>query len=644
MEREATGRILTGGAFVGPFPPEVDMRWGAVVVAALAAAGCGLATEVPRPKGVGTPGVPPAAELPPEGEPETPPAEEHVPRVVLPERPLPVGKHDPQGPVTPPAEERVPPVLPERPSPVGDVPDGSSRPTVRRPGVVEPFELPPLQTDVPHYELEIDPAALAEILADVDEDILKPATFVFQGTRQPVQLRLRGNSSRDWPKKSWRVVFPDTAPFEGRRKLNLVSGWRDQSLQVEKLGYDLLAAMHVPASRAKYVRVTINGEYQGVYLDLERVDKDFARARFADPDPNIYRCGRKDCEMKLWRAGFQHEWEKETNELDPSQADLVAFLTALHEAPEPLLPETLERILELESYLRMMVAEALFSNDTIEDSRSYMVHDAVTGRWFYAPWDYNNSTTKLQPGSDVGKQADVDQPLWVYSITDSWSELEYQKRIDEQPEKDWHALFSDLSTRIQLHPELRTRLEDRLDQALATIYSVEVLGPRFEAIHALLRPYVVTDPYVELALFDYGPDYMKQFVAGRSVFLSGALAAERAAGLGVVLAEIDPGAGRVTIANLGDAPVSLDGWVLTGNLRRRPAVPSFPAGTVLEPGARLALDATALGLTAGAIGEVGLFRGPAVDDVVDALYFGPTAAGKRWARATGAPERWELVE
>src|SRR5690606_2099049 len=132
------------------------------------------------------------------------------------------------------------------------------------------------------------------------------------------------------------------------RKLNLLSEWKDHTMMVEKLGYDLLAAMHVPAPRAKYVRLTVNGQYLGVHLDLERVDKDFVRNHeFPDKDPDIYRCGRKDCEMKLWREEFQQEMEKKTNELQVN-GRLDAFLCAVNAAPESELVEVLEERLELE--------------------------------------------------------------------------------------------------------------------------------------------------------------------------------------------------------------------------------------------------------------------------------------------------------
>ena len=135
--------------------------------------------------------------------------------------------------------------------------------------------------------------------------------------------------------------------FDGRRKLNLVSEYRDSTMMVEKLGYDLLAAMGVPAPEAKYVRLVINGVYQGVYLDLERVDKNFLDNHgFADDDGTIYRCGRKNCEMKTWLAPYNKDWEKKSNELQDDVA-LHTFIDRINHTPEPLFESMLEKNLGL---------------------------------------------------------------------------------------------------------------------------------------------------------------------------------------------------------------------------------------------------------------------------------------------------------
>ena len=505
-----------------------------------------------------------------------------------------------------------------------------------------PFALPPLQADVRLYELEVDPADLAAMAADPDSDELRKAVFVIDGRRVPALLRYRGNSSRDWPKKSYRVEFPDDTGFDGRHKLNLVSEWKDCTLMVEKLGYDLLAALGVPAPRATYVRLQINGEYQGVYLDLERVDKTFTAAHgFPDDDPTIYRCGRKDCEMRRYgvRAEFQKDWEKKTNEGE-DDLGLETLLCAINAAPEPELPEVLDAHLELELYLRSMVADALISNDVIEDSRSYLVHDAVLRRWHYVIWDLNNSTTRYQPGSRVGTLAHVDHPLFSYSVFDAWSEQAYQERIAKDPDRDWHPLFSNLNTRIAFHPGLRERFLARLEAAMGTLFTPETFGARVDEIHALLAPWIPGDANVYPEKFADGPRYLKDYLARRTDFLRAEIARYRAAPAGVELAEFDPQKGQVALSNRGPDTVDLSGWTLTTDLRRRPA-PNLSGN--LGPGVTRYFDLAALGLETGPEGELGLWRGPALPDVVDVLFLGGLDPGRRYVRDAHDATGWHVV-
>ncbi|MFN7134311.1 MAG: CotH kinase family protein, partial [Myxococcales bacterium] len=157
-------------------------------------------------------------------------------------------------------------LVPERPNWSDTLDQAPEKPPV---GVDHAFRLPAVQKAVETYDLQIPEATLK---AFEDNVWLKeqPATFLVDGKPQDVMVRLRGGSARFFDKKSWRVEFPTGTKFQGRRKLNLVAEAVDETLMAEKLAFDVLAAMGAPSPRAKYVRLNINGNYQGVYLDIER--------------------------------------------------------------------------------------------------------------------------------------------------------------------------------------------------------------------------------------------------------------------------------------------------------------------------------------------------------------------------------------
>jgi spore coat protein H len=502
------------------------------------------------------------------------------------------------------------------------------------------YELPPLQESLELYELIIPEETLARFHQDPYSPT-QPATLILRGQRFNVKVRVRGGSSRHYPKKSWRVELPKGVELDGRDKLNLVAEQADRTLMVEKLGFDLLEALGGPAPRATWVRVSINGQYQGVYLDIERVDKDFTHARdWADSDPSIYRCGKQDCELKLYRQPWQGEWEKETNESEPND-DLRALLAVINHTPEHQFAEALERHLDVDGYLRSMVMDALISNDIVKDSGSYLIHDKVKARWTYVPWDLNNSAARWWPTYGLGMAPIVDRPVPVFGLHDSRVQLFYEQRKGD--DAAYRPSFSNLTTRVMLNPRLRERYAALLAEALDKLFDAGVLHERIDAMHALLKPHVAQDPYVMMDTkgvrdpngykkFLEALNYMRDYVTGRADYLRQQLPRLRATpAASLRLGAFDPAQGWVELLNEGATAVSTRGLVLTTDLRTS-LRGNVPART-LAPGERWRLTAAELGLTFEAAGEVGLFDGSSVVGVKDALFYGPLPPGHFYERA-----------
>lgn len=541
-----------------------------------------------------------------------------------PDTPLVPVTGSPPGLSQPPAGEQPPAVEPPPPPPRSGFPAPPGH-----------FVYPPLQTQVPEYRVTVDPAAFEELVNTRTEEEF-PAEFTGpDGKTQPILFRIRGNSSRAWPKKSFRVEFPEGVRFDGRRKLNLISSWREQTLMLEKLGYDILAAMGVPAPRVQYVRLVVNGRFQGIYLDIERVDSHFLRNHgFVDTSASIWRCGRRNCEMKTgFDASYQLDWEKKTNELEPSP-ELDAFMRLINFTPEPQFQSALAERFELDHFLRAIVMDALISNATTEDAGSYVIYDAVTRHFSYVPWDLNNTDAKLTT-EDTGDNPDFKHPLFNFSLYDQRTETEYAWRAKKYPGV-YPPIFSNLNTRIVQQRELRERVLELTEQALAELFAPEVIHARIDATYALLRPHHPGSPYDSARLFGMAPAYVKDYVAKRTQFLREEVARWRAHAPTLVLQVVDPQQGFVELKNLAGVPVETGGKVLTTSLRAAKHAPRVPA-RVLAPGESLRVQ-----LPMAPEGEVGLFDGKGVVGVLDALYYGELPAGQRYVRSAEEPLRWEV--
>lgn len=492
---------------------------------------------------------------------------------------------------------------------------------------------------MPLYELEMPQRTFDAFMKNVWLEE-QPATFRHNGQSWPVTVRLRGASSREWPKKSWRVDFGENARFEGRRKLNLIAEYQDASLMAEKLAYDLLAAMRVPASRAKFVRLSVNGRYEGVFVDLERIDKRFLkRAKFLDGDANIYRCGNKDCEMKLrsMRTDYQRDWEKKTNETE-SSADLDELLRAINRTPEPDFAAWADERLELERYLRTMAMDALVANNVVQDSKSYWIHDRITGRWSYAPWDVNNADSRYWHTYGVGVSPVYKHPLYSFSLTDQWAEDLWRKRQASEPRM--LLAFSNLHSRIVLNPELRARLVDVTQRALDELFVEKEVHRRIDAMYALIAPYCADDPWIDQRKFQDSPRYLKAFATKRRGFVQQQLDAIRARKPGIVMGAFDPRQGWVELLNLSNRTEATAGLELSVDFRRGPrrALPDV----TLRPGERVRVEFSTLGLNVPSEGEIGIFKSDRYTDPLDALFYGKPPSGRRYERDSDDPQRWEV--
>jgi hypothetical protein len=67
--------------------------------------------------------------------------------------------------------------------------------------------------------------------------------------------------------------------YQGQRSVNLSSSLRDPSMLREVLGYEIARA-YMPAPRANFAKVTINGVYYGLFVNVEPIDKQFLENNF----------------------------------------------------------------------------------------------------------------------------------------------------------------------------------------------------------------------------------------------------------------------------------------------------------------------------------------------------------------------------
>jgi spore coat protein H len=533
-----------------------------------------------------------------------------------------------------------------------DAPQSTSIPGHEAPGA-PPLELtpppprsfPPVQTQMPSFELEIDPQDLAQLDANPRSDEKVPARIVLDGKSAPGRLRYRGSSTRTLPQKGYKIELDKGHSLDGRDHFELLAGYLDSGKLTEKFATDIYRALGVPISRTQYVRVSVNGEHQGLYLDMERVGKDFLRAHGFDDAASIYRAGGRNGELKLPRAApYQKDYDKKTNEDQPYD-DLDELLRLINRTDDAEFEQKIAERLDLDAYLAQLAGEALISNYLVEDEGGYWIHEPTSERWSYAPWDLNNCTMTFYRNRSPHSAPKTDRWPLVFSVYDPSVESIYQRRADDPEQR---PTWSVLNTRLWDRPQFRARIIEELERGLDDLFIEEAAESHIDALWSVVESELAEDPYVIQEMADAAPAYLKRYVSKRRAYLLSVMDELRQHGGGdLVINEISFGKnGYVELHNRGTRTIDVGGMTLTKDLRQ-PLIHRLPKGLKIPAGGYLTLGGggsdTELPFTLPTDGgELGLFDGVHVYGPADIVYFGPHPEGTTYSRTSDGSEDWRV--
>ena len=270
------------------------------------------------------------------------------------------------------------------------------------------------------------------------EDPYFPARFVFGDTvLEPVGVRFKGNSSFGIPtaKKSFKIDFDefdeggsgDPTTFLGLTKLNLNNSFKDPTMLREKLFLDFSAA-YLPTIRAVHARVFVNDEYWGLYTAVEQIDMVFLRDRFGDEeDGNLFEGEAGDTDpMSAFGSDLTYlgpdpepyyaHYQLKTNEAANDWSQLVELADVLNNTPAAELPEQLEPVFDVDSWLAALALNILYVNldSYCGSAHNYFLYDRdASGQLTYLHWDANEAFGRFLMFMPPGQAVLEMDPFWL---------------------------------------------------------------------------------------------------------------------------------------------------------------------------------------------------------------------------------------
>lgn len=279
----------------------------------------------------------------------------------------------------------------------GGVPADSAEPlpgdTAPDTGDSGPADEPP-----PDAPVQIDLTCPGPVPVDVDipcDTVMRwpDGTVEAEGT---VKVHLRGRSSASFPKPQYKLEFIDddlqpaaTELFSmGRESDWVLNGmWIDRTLFRNRLAWDLFNALSTGTDRAPesvYAELTLDGDYQGLYLLNETVDRDASRLDFAEDDGSGDRfiaSADEEGEVKsrLQYAAWAIDYPNDAGAAEGAGAHLRAWEGAV-QAGDPW------DHMDLDSWVLFILIEELTKNND-GYFLSHRVWRGDDGRLRMVPWD-----------------------------------------------------------------------------------------------------------------------------------------------------------------------------------------------------------------------------------------------------------------
>ena len=245
-----------------------------------------------------------------------------------------------------------------------------------------------------------------DLMAFKDSDVEVPAALNVDGrVYRDVGVQFRGSSSffmvPEGRKHSLNVsvdfVHEDQA-IGGYRSLNLLNSHEDPTFLRCVLFLDV-ARQFIPAARANFIRVAINGESWGVFVNVEQVNKDFVDTWFKTTGGARWKVpGRPNARGGLEYLGddvapYKRLYEIKTKDDKKSWAALINLTKVLNETPSQQLEAALAPLLDIDEALRFLALDnALVNNDGYWVRASdYNLYLDPAGRFHVIPHDINET-------------------------------------------------------------------------------------------------------------------------------------------------------------------------------------------------------------------------------------------------------------
>jgi spore coat protein CotH len=276
--------------------------------------------------------------------------------------------------------------------------EAPAQPPVTGAGTQAPFVAVFDSEDLPVFEIELPDSSYRGLAAD--PFVYQPGRLRYRSAKNPrldvalaaVGVRLKGHASFA-PidrKPSLKIRF-DTyvrrQHFLGLRRLTLDNMSQDPSMVRERLAYHVFSKEGLIAPLCNHARVFLNGQYYGLYTNVQTIDRIFVEAHYRPAPGNLYAISNDALSLELPPVSKRF-LELRTNRKPNDTSDLDEMLRAIN-GPSDRFLEEVESKVDLDEWLKVGAVQAMIADwdGYFGNQNNYLLyHDLGRGRFVLFPW------------------------------------------------------------------------------------------------------------------------------------------------------------------------------------------------------------------------------------------------------------------
>jgi len=315
--------------------------------------------------------------------------------------------------------------------------------------------------------------------------------LAIDGKTIDAELRHRGGHTLGYSKKSYEIRFGRSSG-DGLRTLHWNAEYDDPSLMRNALSFHFLNRVGVYSPNTNHIELIWNGETQGVYLELEAVDRNFFRTRglgwkslvyaindnanFSLTDPYTYK------EKTSLFKGYQVQLGDKN-----VKSRLILFIRKLNELEGNNLEKLLYSRLDTAFYLKWLAGAVLTGNYDGFEQNYALYERSSNGKYRILPWDYEGTWGR----NCYGRVCDADL-------------------VDVKG-------YNTLTEKMFGFRKYRDSYKNILLEMMETEFTLDALTPAIESMHegiaeAIRGDYTRKHPY---HVFASEPSIMRRYIADR---------------------------------------------------------------------------------------------------------------------------------